>query len=159
MRSADPPRSRALVVVVTDQAGRPVPDHGLRRWLSDVAPARARGLVTIAIVSDGVVRRLNRVYAKHDAVTDVLTFPAGKVPGPVPHQLGDVVIAQGRATAQARRAGHSIRIELRVLALHGLLHLMGYDHHGDQGRMASAERRLRRRGGLPEGLIERGSDA
>jgi len=158
MRSADPPHHRALAVAVTDQTGRSVPDPGLRRWLARVAPARARGLVTVAIVSDRVVRRLNRVYARHDAVTDVLTFPAGAGPGPAPHHLGDIVIARGRAAAQAREAGHSIRTEFRVLALHGLLHLIGYDHHVDGGRMARAERRLRRRGGLPVGLIERASD-
>jgi len=69
--------------------------------------------------------------------------------------LGDIVIARGVARRQARRAGHSERTELRILALHGLLHLMGYDHHRDGGTMARLERRLRRRGGLREGLIER----
>jgi rRNA maturation RNase YbeY len=69
--------------------------------------------------------------------------------------LGDIVIATGVAARQARRAGHSVGTELRVLALHGLLHLLGYDHEHDQGAMARIERRLRRRGGLREGLIER----
>jgi probable rRNA maturation factor len=72
-------------------------------------------------------------------------------------ELGDIVIATGVARRQARAAGHSYATELRVLALHGLLHLLGYDHHdpGDGGRMARAEARLRRRGGLGAGLIER----
>jgi probable rRNA maturation factor len=67
------------------------------------------------------------------------------------------VIATGVAKRQARDAGHSYRTELRVLALHGLLHLLGYDHDhpDDHGRMARAEARLRRRGGLPGGLIGR----
>jgi rRNA maturation RNase YbeY len=69
--------------------------------------------------------------------------------------LGDIVIATGVAARQAREAGHSLRTELRVLALHGLLHLLGYDHEHDRGEMARVERRLRRRGGLREGLIER----
>lgn len=71
--------------------------------------------------------------------------------------LGDIVIATGVATKQAREAGHSVTTEVRVLALHGLLHLLGYDHDGkaDQGRMARAERRLRKKGGLREGLVER----
>lgn len=82
--------------------------------------------------------------------TDVLSFPADEK-----GQLGDVVIAVGVARRQAREAGHSLQTELRVLALHGLLHLLGYDHEHDQGRMARLERRLRRKGGLREGLIER----
>jgi probable rRNA maturation factor len=70
--------------------------------------------------------------------------------------LGDIVIATGVAGRQARRAGHRQATELRILALHGLLHLLGYDHTQDDGRMGRAEWRLRRKGGLPEGLIERG---
>jgi probable rRNA maturation factor len=71
--------------------------------------------------------------------------------------LGDVVIAVGVARRQARAAGHSLQTEVRVLALHGLLHLLGYDHEHDDGRMARLERRLRRNAGLREGLIERSS--
>ena len=73
--------------------------------------------------------------------------------------LGDLVIATGVARRQAKDAGHSYQAELRVLALHGLLHLLGYDHHDreDNGRMARAEARLRRKGGLTSGLIERAS--
>jgi len=81
----------------------------------------------------------------------VLSFAAEE-----PGELGDVVIAAGVAARQARQAGHSLAVELRVLALHGLLHLLGYDHERDDGRMARLERRLRRKGGLVEGLIERG---
>jgi probable rRNA maturation factor len=73
--------------------------------------------------------------------------------------LGDIVIATGVARRQAKDAGHSYQAELRVLALHGLLHLLGYDHHDrdDNGRMARVERTLRRKGGLATGLIERSS--
>ena len=69
--------------------------------------------------------------------------------------LGDIVIARGVARRQAKAAGHAEATELRVLALHGLLHLLGYDHERDAGEMARVERRLRRKGGLREGLIER----
>jgi len=124
---------------------------GLARWLSAVAPARARGTVTVALVSDRTVRTLNRDYRRKDTATDVLSFPAEE-----PRELGDVVIAAGVARRQARRAGHPLQTEIRVLALHGLLHLLGYDHETDDGRMARIEARLRRRGGLEEGLIERG---
>jgi probable rRNA maturation factor len=136
---------------------------GLAAWLASVAPARARGLLTVAIVSDARVRGLNRQFRTIDRVTDVLSFPASAPPAlrrgrPSDDTdfLGDVVIAVGVAARHARAAGHSLGTELRVLALHGLLHLLGYDHERDDGRMARLERRLRRRGGLVEGLIERG---
>jgi probable rRNA maturation factor len=124
---------------------------GLGRWLQATAPSHARGSLTVALVSDARIRRLNAVYRGTDAPTDVLSFGAEE-----PGRLGDVVIANGVARRQARAAGHSVHVELRVLALHGLLHLLGYDHEQDGGQMARAERRLRRKGGLREGLIERG---
>jgi probable rRNA maturation factor len=106
--------------------------------------------VTVALLPDRRVRALNRQYRRKDAPTDVLSFPAEEQ-----GQLGDVVIATGVAKRQAAEAGHSLQTELRVLALHGLLHLLGYDHEHDDGRMARLERRLRRKAGLREGLIER----
>jgi len=136
------------MVDVVKPAGMRAP--GLASWLTSIAPSRARGTVTIAIVSDARVRALNRQYRRTDKATDVLSFPSGER-----GYLGDVVIAAGVAARQAREAGHTLATELRVLALHGLLHLLGYDHERDDGRMARLERRLRRRGGLEEGLIER----
>ena len=90
-----------------------------------------------------------------------LPDPGQRIPDPgqrIPAGfLGDIVIATGTARKQARDAGHSYQAELRVLALHGLLHLLGYDHDNqeDAGRMRRVETRLRRRGGLRAGLIER----
>jgi probable rRNA maturation factor len=69
--------------------------------------------------------------------------------------LGDIVIAAGVARRQAKVAGHPLATELKVLALHGLLHLLGYDHETDEGEMARIESRLRRKGGLETGVIER----
>jgi probable rRNA maturation factor len=123
---------------------------GLAGWLQSVAPAGARGTITVAVVPDGRVRELNRRYRRKHVPTDVLSFPADE-----PGDLGDVVIALGVATRQAAAAGHSLTTEFRVLALHGLLHLLGYDHERDDGEMRRLERRLRLRGGLREGLIER----
>jgi probable rRNA maturation factor len=146
-----------LQVTVTDGRGRPVRDGGLARWLAGVAPARVRGEAAVALVSDARIRELNHRYRRTRAVTDVLSFPAADDgPGPGAH-LGDIVIAVGVAKRQARDAGHSYDTELRVLALHGLLHLLGYDHDApeDRGRMRRAEARLRRKGGLKEGLIDR----
>ena len=122
----------------------------LSRWLRRVAPAKARGHVTIALVTDRRIQELNRSFRHVDKATDVLSFPADE-----PGTLGDVVIARGVARRQARGAGHDFATEVRVLALHGLLHLLGYDHEHDGGRMARLEARLRRKGGLREGLIER----
>jgi probable rRNA maturation factor len=122
----------------------------LARWLRRVAPGRARGHVTVALVADQRIQELNRDFRGYDKTTDVLSFPANE-----PGLLGDVVIARGVARRQARQAGHDLPTELRVLALHGLLHLLGYDHEHDGGRMARLEARLRRTGGLREGLIER----
>jgi probable rRNA maturation factor len=107
-------------------------------------------MMTVALVPDARIRALNLRYRRKDTPTDVLSFPADE-----PGVLGDVVIATGVARLQARQAGHSLQTEIRVLALHGLLHLLGYDHDHDDGQMARLERRLRLRGGLREGLIER----
>jgi probable rRNA maturation factor len=175
-------RAPRLTVDVCDAEGRPAARTapGLATWLQRVAPASAHGVVTLALVGNARMRTLNREYRGKDYATDVLSFPAehtleakprnrrrssrevrGKDSARAPRRrdvirhLGDVVIATGVAARQARDAGHSVATELRVLALHGLLHLLGYDHEQDQGDMARLERRLRRRGGLREGLIER----
>jgi probable rRNA maturation factor len=146
---------QGLDVSVSDERGRAVAAPGLAAWLRRVAPARARGVVSVALISDVRARALNRSYRRKDYATDVLSFPANPE-SPTPHPfLGDIVIARGVARRQARAAGHAERTELRILALHGLLHLLGYDHEQDNGRMRRLERRLRRKGGLREGLIER----
>jgi len=145
-----PPRKR-LRVVVTDGRGRVRRADRLRRWLAEVAPPSVRGEVAIALVCDRKMRDLNRQYRGIDRATDVLSFPAMSEVAPAagvePH-LGDIVIATGVARRQARVAGHPLGSELRCLALHGLLHLLGYDHERDTGQMERLERRLRRRGGL-----------
>lgn len=141
---------RALRVTTTDGRGRPWPSTTLSRWVADHAPARARGTVTIALISDRAMRRLNATFRRADYVTDVLSFPSDE-----PGSLGDIAIARGVAARQARALGHPEVTELRILALHGLLHLLGYDHETDRGEMQRTEDRLRRRAGLPAGLIAR----
>jgi probable rRNA maturation factor len=131
-------------------SGQALAARGLGAWLAKIAPAAAKGDLSIAIVSDRRMRALNRQFRGKDKITDVLSFPSDDR-----GFLGDIVIAAGAAKRQAREAGHSDVTELRVLALHGLLHLLGYDHEADGGRMARAEARLRKKAGLPEGLIER----
>jgi probable rRNA maturation factor len=140
-------RDRSLQVEVV---GVPAGGRALAAWLARVAPASARGSLTIAVTTDARVRALNRRFRGVSKPTDVLSFPADE-----PGELGDIVIARGVAARQARELGHPLATELKVLALHGLLHLLGYDHEQDRGRMARVEARLRRRGGLGAGLIER----
>ncbi len=155
-RRRTPAASRPLLdVTITDGSGRPVRAPGLAAWLRAAAPSAARGALGIALVDDRTIRRLNRDFAGVDRATDVLSFPAADRMADRDSLLGDIAIATGVARRQAREAGHAYATELRVLALHGLLHLLGYDHHGDYGRMARLEARLRRRGGLEHGLIER----
>jgi len=178
---ATPQTGRHLDIDVLLPPGLRAP--GLAAWLQSVAPGRARGAVSIAVVPDARVRALNRDYRRKDTNTDVLSFPAddhgADVTRAAPRRsrsakvssgrgaglvrpaafLGDIVIAAGVARRQAREAGHSLQTELRILALHGLLHLLGYDHEQDAGQMARLERRLRRKGGLREGLIERADPA
>jgi probable rRNA maturation factor len=145
-------RAAALDVEVLDARGRTLRAGGLARWLRGIAPASARGALAVAIVPDAQVRNLNRTYRHKDAATDVLSFPSD-----TPGVLGDIVIARGIARQQAREHGHPLETELRILALHGLLHLLGYDHDAvrDRGRMRRTEERLRRRGGLPSSLTGR----
>lgn len=123
---------------------------GLAPWVARIAPAAARGDVCVALVSDRRMRALNRQFRGKDDATDVLSFPSGER-----GFLGDIVIADGVAKRQAKEHGHSLKTEIRTLALHGLLHLLGYDHETDDGAMARAEARLRKKAGLPLGLIER----
>ena len=103
---------------------------------------------SVCLVSDRAIRGYNRRFRGQDCPTDVLSFPDGER-----GRAGDVVISAETARRQARRLGHGTETEIRILALHGLLHLLGLDHESprDRGRMARRERRWRRRFGLPEG--------
>jgi probable rRNA maturation factor len=106
------------------------------------------------ITGDAGLRKLNRDFLGKDYPTDVLSFPEASVPG-TPQSIGSLAISLGRARAQAHEFGHSIEDEVRILMLHGVLHLLGYNHESDRGRMARAERKWRARLALPNGLIER----
>jgi probable rRNA maturation factor len=149
---------RRLLVTVTSPDGADVPTRGLGGWLAAAAPARTRGEVTVALVSDGRMRTLNRTFRGKDYATDVLSFPVADPaaqngrsdPLPSPHDgyLGDIVIAMGVARRQAAEAGCPVSTEVRALALHGLLHLLGYDHETDRGVMGRLEKKLQTRAGL-----------
>ena len=139
-----------LRVSVATPDGVNVGSRGLGPWLTRIAPASATGDLSIALVSDRRMRALNRQFRGKDKVTDVLSFPSDER-----GFMGDIVIAAAVAKKQASAHGHSVQTEIRVLALHGLLHLLGYDHEKDDGRMARIEAKLRKKAGLKEGLIER----
>lgn len=108
---------------------------------------------TCLITSDRELRKLNRQFLNHDYATDVLSFPSEDV------GLGEVAISVERAEAQALEFGHKRVDELRVLMLHGVLHLLGYDHERDRGRMGREERKWRSFFNLPATLIARSLQA
>jgi probable rRNA maturation factor len=128
---------------------------GLARFLGEAQ--RAVGLsgeVDVLLADDRTLRRLNRDFRGKDKATDVLSFPAAKefAGGGF---AGDLAISLNTAARQTREHGHSLREEVRVLLLHGLLHLSGMDHETDRGEMAARERELRERLRLKSGLIAR----
>lgn len=134
---------------------------GLARFLK--AAQRAVGLegeVHVLLAGDATLRRLNRKFLGHDKATDVLSFPAGASTvffgePKAPELAGDLAISLQTAARQAAKFGHSLRDEVRVLLLHGTLHLAGFDHDADSGEMAAREAALREELGLPAGLIAR----
>jgi len=136
------PGAALQVVLLNRQRRRRVSAPRLRRVLEGAA--RALGLageLALVIAGDRLLRRLNRDYRGKDAPTDVLSFPGDGAEG----GLGDVVISVETAERNARALGRTLAQELDVLALHGLLHVLGYDHETDDGTMERLERRLRRR--------------
>ncbi len=112
--------------------------------------ANRRGF-TCVISDDKELHRLNRTFLGHDYATDVLSFPAAASN----NGLGDIVISAERAQAQAEQFGHTRLEEIKILLLHGLLHLAGMDHERDHGEMARAENKWRNEFHLPSGLIRR----
>ena len=115
--------------------------------------AGLRGAVSVLVTNSRELRRLNRRFCGKNKATDVLSFPA--IPGLTKGFAGDVAISAEIAASNARRLGHTTAEEIRILTLHGLLHLAGYDHETDTGEMEREEARLRKWLGLPVGLIER----
>lgn len=106
---------------------------------------------TCLITRDAELQRLNCEFLGKDYPTDVLSFPSGARAG----FLGEIAISVDRAAAQAAEYGHGTGEEIRILMLHGVLHLVGLDHAHDRGRMRRVETRWRKSLGLSSGLIER----
>jgi probable rRNA maturation factor len=106
------------------------------------------------ITNDDELQRWNAQFRGKDSATDVLSFPSGGG-GSICGPIGDIAISTQRARVQAREWGHALEDEIRILMLHGVLHLLGMDHESDSGQMRRTEMRWRRKLGLPAGLIER----
>jgi probable rRNA maturation factor len=140
-------------VVILEKKIRGVSAASLARFAGRAQRAAGlRGRVSILVTGSAELRRLNRRYRRADKPTDVLSFPA-RGNG----LAGDIAISAEVAAANARRFGHSPAAEVKILILHGLLHLAGLDHDDarDHGRMSRREEKLRRRLGLPGSLIQR----
>lgn len=133
----------------------------LARFLREAQLAvKLRGEVTVLLTTDNEIRRLNRQFRGKNKATDVLSFPAFIHASEIgrrgaPEVVGDIAISVDTAWKQAARLGHALAVEIKVLMLHGLLHLAGYDHETDDGQMALLEGRLRANFRLPQGVIER----
>ncbi len=129
----------------------PIDEHRIQQFLSKLASDFTHGAeFTIVVSSDDALRRANRRFRNISRTTDVLSFPDGE-----DGRLGDLLISASRAACQANEYGHSLEEEIQVLALHGLLHLQGFDHTNDNGEMQKVEEQWRRKYKLPSGLIER----
>jgi len=134
------------------RTSRQVHREELRRFLGELTRRITRGRTIACVIADDTeIRRLNRQYRGKNQATDVLSFPPANRNG----VAGDIAVSMDRARVQAAERGHSLAEELRILMLHGALHLAGMDHEADSGEMERAESRWRKRLGLPDGLIER----
>jgi probable rRNA maturation factor len=117
-----------------------------------------RGQVNVLVTSSAALRSLNRQFRSQNKVTDVLSFPFASATVEShkrPQLAGEIAISADIALQNSARLGHPVAQEVKILALHGILHLAGFDHERDNGEMASKEARLRRALRLPAGLIER----
>ena len=109
--------------------------------------ARLKGDVNVLLTNDRKMQNLNRRFRRKDKATDVLSFPS--------LNGGDIAISVPLAKRNARTLGHKVGDELKILILHGALHLKGHDHESDNGDMARLEQRLRKKLALPLSLTER----
>jgi len=126
----------------------------LRRFVARARRAAGvQGAVNVLVTSSAGLKSLNRRFRGEDKPTDVLSFPAE--PDAQKQLAGEIAISAEIAAQNARALGHSPAEEIKILVLHGVLHLRGYDHECDNGRMARREKQLRAKLHLPLGLIER----
>ncbi|RRA47776.1 rRNA maturation RNase YbeY [Acidipila sp. EB88] len=133
-----------------------LPKRALEQFVREVCAAiPLHGEVSILFATDAAVQELNRSFRRKNKPTDVLSFPATPIPGLPDTLAGDLAVSIDTARRQAEAFAHPLLVEVKILLLHGLLHLAGFDHEQDSGRMARRERLLRTRFELPLGLIQR----
>ena len=138
-------------MIILEQENTDIHERALTLFTTKAKRAvGARGELSIRITSSAEMRELNRRFRRKNKPTDVLSFPAD-----TPNLAGDIAISAEIAAANAEELGHSVDTELKILILHGLLHLVGYDHEIDAGEMQAKESKLRQQLKLPVGLIER----
>ena len=138
-------------MIVNRQRRVPVAIHPLQQFYERVRCELgfARESVTIQLISDETMARLNETFRKKQGPTDVLSFPAnGARPAHGAEYIGDIAISPETARRNARRFSRSFPVEMRILILHGMIHLAGFDHETDHGEMDRLERRLRKRLGV-----------
>jgi probable rRNA maturation factor len=136
-------------------AVRALGKRDLNRFLACAVEALGlTGEFSVLLTGDERLRALNLQFRGMDKPTDVLSFPA-LADATNCGQGGDLAISLDTASVQAAGYGHTLQIEVKVLILHGLLHLAGYDHERDGGQMRRRETRLRKQFALPSGLVER----
>ena len=132
-----------------------VTEPALSRFMDRVRKAAGlKGLVDVLLTSNAEMKLLNRRFRGKDKPTDVLSFPVAN-DDPRRDFAGDIAISAEIAAQNARLLGHSPAEEVKILILHGMLHLKGYDHERDRGQMARRENQLRGHFRLPVGLIDR----
>lgn len=147
-------RVKLVIVIRKPVAGLSL--AALTRFMARAKSAtHLRGSVDVVLADNRDLRALSRRFLGKDRPTDVLSFPAGD--GPHDGLAGDIAISVDIAAQNAKRLGHTTAEEIKILCLHGLLHLAGFDHEHDRGQMARKELTLRRRLGLVSGLTERSS--
>lgn len=122
--------------------------------LEQIADFLGAGDVELVFVNDDEMRKINHENRGIDKATDVLSFPYEQVPGGL---MGSVVISTDTASRVASELGHSIECEIALLFLHGILHILGYDHEIDDGQMRGKEKEVIEHFSLPDSLIIRNS--
>jgi probable rRNA maturation factor len=166
MTASRPPRRRAPSIDVVIESARwkhaPRAARVVRRAIGAATPARARNAeLSVILTSDRAIRSLNRRWRGRDKSTNVLSFPAPTPARGAPRHLGDIVLAYETVAREARAEGKPLDHHIAHLALHGFLHLLGYDHesHGQAEAMERRERRILARLGVPDPYADRDANS